>query len=148
MRKTIRIVAAAVAPFLAGGSLLAHHSFAGSFDGTKLVRLEGVIVKVDWVNPHSFIYLEVTGANGTLERWALEGPSGVQLNRRGIEQATFKPGERLEACGYGARDGSDPLVRDSAKLLTARRMSAELLVRPDGQRLIWSNYGQRKCLDS
>ena len=137
-------LAVGVAALLAG-SLSAHHSFSGEFDAQKVLTVKGVVTRFEWVNPHSFIYVDAKGENGHVERWALELPSVLQLNRRGLNSAMIKSGDNVEACGYGTRDGVDSLRGDQTA--SGRRLlSAELLTLPDGQRLTWSNYGQGKCL--
>jgi len=130
--------------FLTVGSLAAHHSFAPVFDGEKKMILKGVVTRFDWINPHSFIYVEVQGKNGVVENWALEGPAAAQLNRRSLPPATVKVGDNIEACGYGTKDGVSPSRVDAAA--AGRLLSVELLTLQNGQKLVWSNYGQGKCL--
>ena len=150
-------LAVGFAALLHAGSLAAHHSFAGEFDAQKVFTVKGVITRFERINPHSFIYVDAKGENGQVERWALEGPSVVQLDRRGLNSATLKPGDTIEACGYGTQDGVDTrsirhvteaLKGDPATGASGRRLlSAELITLPDGQKLVWSNYGQGKCLE-
>ena len=149
MRMNIGVaVAAAVAVLLAAGVSSAHHSFAGGgFDRDKAVTVRGVIVSIDWVNPHSWIFVDATDENGRMDRWALEGPSLLQLTRRNVDRTRFKAGDRIQACGYGTRDGVETPVPGAVHPSNARRMSAELLTLATGEELVWSNYGQRKCLD-
>jgi hypothetical protein len=149
MKGKMRIAAAVTAALLlAAGSSFAHHSFGGVFDANKVVNISGVIAKFDRVNPHSIMYVDAKGENGEVEHWALEGPSVNGLNRRGLDKvAAFKAGEMIEACGYGTRDGINPLKSDSTKNVSIRFISAELLTLPNGEKVVWSNYGQRKCLD-
>ena len=70
----------------------AHHSFAGEFDTSTAVTWHGVVMSVEMINPHSFIYLDVKTSNG-VERWALEGPGPTQVRRRGLELTLIKPGD-------------------------------------------------------
>lgn len=129
-----------------GASLFAHHSFEGVFDGNRVWRIKGVITRFEAVNPHSIIFLDVMGENGTVERWALEGPAVNQLARRGIDKdKAFKVGETLAACGYGTKDGVNAFRSDAAHSVSGRFISAELLILPSGQQIVWSNYGQGKC---
>ena len=81
------------------GSVLAHHSLA-SFDTTKAVRVKGTILRFHEINPHTFIYLEAQDADGSVRRWAVEGPSVVQLKRMGFATNVLKPGTVVEVCGY------------------------------------------------
>ena len=141
-------LAVGMAALLDAGSLSAHHSFSGVFDAQKVLTVKGVVTRFERVNPHSFIYVDAKGENGQVDRWALEGPSVRQLDRMSVSGATLKSGDTIEACGYATKDGMDSLKGDPATGAPGRRLlSAELLTLPDGQKLVWSNYGQRKCLD-
>jgi hypothetical protein len=140
--------AAGFAVLLAAGPSFAHHSFAGVFDADKVVNVKGVMVRFDWVNPHSIIYVESRNPNGEVERWALEGPSVIQLGRRSWDRTTLKAGDQIEACGYATKDGVVAPKSDSTSGVSSERfISAELLTLPSGEKLVWSNYGQRKCLE-
>ncbi len=86
---------------VSAGSLLAHHSLT-NFDTTKAVRVKGTIVQINQINPHSFIYLDEKGTDGQTRRWAVEGPSVIQLNRNGVAKS-LKPGDVVEVCGYAAQ---------------------------------------------
>jgi len=139
--------AVAVAVSLARPALMAHHSFAGVFDGNKVIRLKGVITRFDAVNPHSMMYVDTKGNDGNLERWALEGPSIVQLARRGLDNnKAFRIGESIQACGYLKKDDASPPGHEASRQSAARLVSAELLTLSDGEQVVWSNYGQGKCL--
>ena len=129
------------------GSVLAHHSLA-SFDTTQPVRVKGTIVKFHQINPHSFIYLEEKGTDGQSRRWAIEGPSIVQLKRSGFSEDVLKPGTVVEVCGYLPKEAlmwqiasADP----TATSLAGRLINAELLVMPDGKEQSWGDYGFHKC---
>jgi len=126
-------------------SLLAHHSLANH--DTKAVRVKGTIVRFHVINPHSFIYVEEKGTDGQTRRWAVEGPSAVQLTRRGLEEV-LKPGDDIEVCGYVPREAlmwqiasADP----TATSLAGRLITAELLVMPDGRAQSWGDYGLHHC---
>ena len=128
------------------GSLLAHHSIS-SFDTTKAVRVKGTVVQFHQINPHSFIYLEEKDANGQIRRWAVEGPAGFQLTRRGQKDA-LKVGDVVEVCGYVHKENviwqiasPDPTVVS----LSGRLLNAEWLVMPDGKQQSWGDYGAHKC---
>ena len=144
-QRTRVALAVGVAALVGAGSLSAHHSFGGEFDAQKVLTVKGVVTRFELINPHSFIYVDAKGENGQVQRWALEGPGLLQLKRMGIDAATIKSGDTVEACGYGTRDGVDlPKVDQSAS--GRRILSAEQLTLPDGQKRVWSNYGQGKCL--
>src|SRR5688500_4485558 len=83
MKKVVAGVTAVFLVVAATGSLLAHHSLA-RFGTTTAVRVKGVIAHVAWVNPHSILYVDEMGTDGTIQRWAAEGPGSHQLDRLGI----------------------------------------------------------------
>ena len=82
-----------LAVLFTAGSLCAHHSFAPTFDADKVVRLKGVVTRFEWVNPHSYIIVDLKGADGKTDQWALEGPAPNQLTRRGYDMTSIKPGD-------------------------------------------------------
>jgi Family of unknown function (DUF6152) len=100
----------------------AHHSFGAEFDGTKPVRLVGKITRVEWTNPHSYFYLDVTDDKGNVTNWACEGASPFALSRRGWKKGDLKLGDTIVVDGYRARDGSH--------FVNARRVTF-----PDGRSL-------------
>jgi DNA/RNA endonuclease YhcR with UshA esterase domain len=137
----------ALVALVPAGSVLAHHSLA-NYDTTKAVRVKGTILRVHEINPHSFIYLEQQDADGTVRRWAVEGPSIMQLKRLGFDTAVLKPGTVVEACGYLPKE---PVMwqiasaDSSAASLAGRLLNGELIVMPDGRELSWGDYGVHKC---
>src|ERR1043166_1317497 len=113
------VVAVAIA--LAGWRpLSAHHSFAAQYDGSKAIRLTGVLTKVEWTNPHTYFYLDVKEPDGTVVQWGFEAGSPGALSRRGFKRSDLKLGDTLIVDGYRARDGS--------RLADARRVTL-----PDGR---------------
>ena len=149
-------VAVGIGALLHAGSLAAHHSFEGEFDAQKVFTVKGVVTRFERINPHSFIYVDAKGENGHVERWALEGPGVLHLNRMGFNSAMLKSGDRVEACGYATRDSVDTrsirhiteaLKGDPGAAASERRLlSAAVLTLPDGQKRLWSNYRQGKCV--
>ena len=85
----------------------AHHSFAAEFDHNKPVTLEGVVTKVEWYNPHTRLYLDVTDAAGNLVHWELEMASPNTLMRLGWSRHTLQGGEKVTVKGYLAKDGAN-----------------------------------------
>ncbi len=72
----------------------AHHSFAAEFDVTKPVKLEGTVTKMEWINPHSWIHIDVKNPDGTVTSWMIEGGSPNALLRRGFTKHSLQPGTR------------------------------------------------------
>lgn len=109
----MRIAALAI---LGAGSVLAvvaanaHHAFATEFDVARPVALEGKVTKVELINPHSWIHIEVVGDDGQATVWMVEGGSPNALVRRGITKASIPIGAELIVNGYQARDGTSKAV--------------------------------------
>ena len=100
----------------APAKLLAHHSFAAEYDGNKSVKLKGTLTKVEWVNPHGWIYVDVPGKDGKTVNWAVEFGSPNALLRRGLRKADFPPGIEVTVDGFLSKDGS-PTVNASGVTL-------------------------------
>ena len=90
-----------------GASLSAHHSFAAEFDANQPVQLKGTVAKVEWINPHTWIHLDVKKPDGTTERWMIEGGTPNTLLRRGLTKASLPEGTELVVDGYKAKNGSN-----------------------------------------
>lgn len=85
----------------------AHHSVAGQFDYRNSVKLEGIVTKVDWINPHIYIYLDVKDGNGTVTEWRMETLPPAMMRRVGISKKDLQAtGETLVIDGLSARDGT------------------------------------------
>lgn len=84
----------------------AHHAFAAEFDSNAPIRLEGKIAKMELINPHSWIHLDVTNPDGTVSRWMVEGGPPNALFRRGFTEETLPVGTAVIVEGFRARDGS------------------------------------------
>jgi hypothetical protein len=84
----------------------AHHSFSAEFDATKQVTLEGKVVQMEWVNPHSWLQIDVTKADGTVEHWRIEGGSPSVLLRLGWNRNSLPAGTRIKVVAFQAKDGS------------------------------------------
>jgi hypothetical protein len=98
--------ALALAVMLAAAPVRAHHSFAAEFDITKPVELQGVLTKMEWVNPHGWIYVDVKGPDGQIQHWSIEAGGPTQLLRRGLRKEDFPAGTEVRIKGYRSRDGS------------------------------------------
>ena len=100
----------------------AHHSFSAEFDATKQVTLAGEVVMMEWVNPHSWLHIDVKKPDGSVERWKIEGGSPSVLFRLGWNRDSLPVGTRITVVGFQAKDGS-------------LRASSRELRFPDGRKL-------------
>jgi len=107
----------------------AHHAFGGEFDPNRPVLLKGPVTKIEWVNPHAWIHVEVTKPDGTKEEWMVEGGTPNTLLRRGINRESLKVGTVIVVDGYQARDHS--LLRANGRNVTF----------PDGRKLFLGSSG-------
>ena len=113
MRRTMTFVGAAligIGFIVAAVPALAHHAFAAAFDETKPINLQGKVTKVELINPHSWITIEVMGDDGKPVTWMIEGGSPNALVRRGITKNSIPIGSELTIRGYGTRDGGNKAV--------------------------------------
>ena len=90
---------------LAGGQVFAHHAFSAEFDAKAPVTLKGPVTKVEWINPHAWIHMEVTKPDGKKETWMVEGGTPNTLQRGGISRDTIKIGTEIVVAGFRAKDG-------------------------------------------
>jgi hypothetical protein len=106
----------------------AHHAFAAEFDAKKPVHLEGVVTKVELINPHAWIHVDVKAGDGTVTSWMVEAGSPNVLLRRGFTKATVAPGTAVVVEGYQSKDGS---MRANGRDITL----------PDGRKLFLGSSG-------
>ena len=117
MRKLLTLVLGTAAGLItASQPLAAHHAFGAEFDASRPVLLKGKIVKVEWVNPHTWLHVEITKEDGTKEVWMVEGGSPNSLLRRGATKNSFPAGTEVVVDGYQARDHSE--LRANARNVT------------------------------
>jgi hypothetical protein len=107
---------------------LAHHSFAAEFDADQPVELRGVITQMEWLNPHTWMHLEVRNADGTTTAWMIEGGTPNTLFRRGFTPDAVPVGTEITVIGYRARNG-------------ANRANGRDLILADGRRLFMGSPG-------
>ena len=133
MRKKLVPLFAGIAVLIAA-PLVAHHAFSAEFDAKKPVKLKGKITKVEWVNPHAWIHLDVVNDDGTVDSWMIEaGPPGA-LVRRGWRKDSVVPGTEVLVEGYRAIDN-------------AFRANGRDVTFPDGRRLFAGSSGTGAPLD-
>ena len=121
-------LAAGAGIFLAAAPIRAHHAFAAEFDAKKPVHLEGVVAKVELINPHAWIHVDVKAADGKVTSWMVEAGSPNVLLRRGFTKATVAVGTAVVVEGYQSKDGS---LRANGRDITL----------PDGKKLFLGSSG-------
>lgn len=104
--------------------LAAHHSFSAEFDDKKSVTFDGTVVKFEFMNPHSWISVDVKNADGAVTRWAVETGSTNALFRRGWRKDSLRPGDHVTIAAFRAKDGSNTANANSVKLPDGREVSA------------------------
>jgi len=108
--------------------LWAHHAFAAEFDADKPVKLRGTVTKMEWINPHAWIHVDVKNADGTVTNWMVECGTPNTLFRRGLNKNSVMPGIEILVDGYQAKDGSN-------------RANGRDVTLPDGRKLFLGQGG-------
>jgi len=126
LHRVIALTAAAV--LLGGASPAAHHSFAAEFDASKPIQLRGTVVKVEWINPHTWIHIDVKQPDGTTARWMIEGGTPNTLLRNGLTRDSLPAGTEIVVDGYRAKNGTN-------------RANGRDLTFPDGRKLFVGSSG-------
>jgi uncharacterized protein DUF6152 len=106
MTKSLAVLALGFGSLATAAPALAHHSFAAEFDDKAPVTLKGQITKIEWLNPHIWMYVDAKDASGKTVNWALEGGPPNTLYRQGWRKDSLKPGDMVTVEGWRAKDGS------------------------------------------
>jgi len=107
MQRKILVSLTGVCLLLAALPLFAHHAFTAEFDAKKPLKLRGTVAKVELINPHSWIHIDVKNPDGTTTRWMIEGGTPNTLLRRGFTKNSLPAGTEILVDGYQAKDGSN-----------------------------------------
>ena len=128
MRTKLALVVAAVALLVSAAPVWAHHAFAAEFDAKKPVKLRGKVTKMEWINPHAWIHMEVAGDDGKAVDWMVEAGTPNTLFRRGFTKDSLQPGTEIFVDGYQSKDGSN-------------RANGRDVTFPDGRKLFLGSTG-------
>src|ERR1051325_7682803 len=134
MIRKVFVACATLAVALAAAPAFAHHSFAAEFDANAPVTLRGTITKMEWINPHSWIHMEVKNPDGTVTEWMIEGGTPNTLFRRGFTREAVKAGMEITVEGYRAKGG-------------ANRANGRDLILKAGRRLFMGSSGTGAPID-
>jgi hypothetical protein len=124
MRLKQAVLVAGIGLLAAALPLVAHHSFAAEFDSTKAITLQGVVTKLDWMNPHIWIYLDSKDDSGTVAHWQCEGGPPNTLTRNGWTKDSLKIGDQVNIEGFRSKDGSNTCNARSVKLPNGKSVFA------------------------
>lgn len=128
MRTKRAVVVAGASVLLAAAPAWAHHAFAAEFDAKRPVHLEGVLAKVELINPHTWIHVDVKGPDGKVTTWMVEAGSPNVLLRRGLTKTSIPTGTQVVVEGYQSKDGSN-------------RANGRDITLPDGRKLFLGSTG-------
>jgi Family of unknown function (DUF6152) len=130
MRKTLAFVLVAGVLSLAAEPVWAHHAFAAEFDSSKPIKLKGTVTKMEWINPHAWIHIDVKGEDGKVSPWMIEAAAPNSLLRRGFTKNSLLVGTEILVEGYQAKD-------------EAKRANGSIITLTDGRKLfIGSSAGE------
>jgi Family of unknown function (DUF6152) len=107
MKKALFVLATAGLALLAAAPALAHHAFAAEFDADKPIKLKGTVTKMEWINPHAWIHIDVKAEDGTVTNWMIEAAAPNSLLRRGWNKNSLPAGTEILVEGFQAKDQSN-----------------------------------------
>jgi hypothetical protein len=122
LRKRLAVVAACTGLLLSVAPVVAHHAFAAEFDINRPLKLRGIVTEMEWVNPHSWIHIDVKAADGKIVRWMIEGGSPNALLRLGMNKSALPAGSEVVVEGFQARDGSNRAVGQFVAFADGRKL--------------------------
>ena len=129
MRTSFAVCTVIATSLLATIPVWGHHSFAAEFDANKPLKLRGTVTKMDWVNPHAWVHLDVRNSDGTVTNWMVEGGSPNALLRRGFTKNSLPPGTEVMVNAFQAKDGTN-------------RANGQSLTLPDGKKLFLASSAE------
>jgi hypothetical protein len=124
MKANLGLMIAGLGLLWTAAPAMAHHSFAAEYDGNKPITLKGTVTKVDWMNPHIWVYLDVKDDSGTVAHWQCEGGPPNTLTRNGWTKSALKIGDAVTVTGFMAKDGTHTCNSRSVKLPDGRSVFA------------------------
>ena len=127
-RFVVTLLGVALALFAEAAPALAHHAFSAEFDASKPIKLQGTVQKMEWVNPHSWLTLEVKKPDGTIEMWAIEAGAPNSMFRRGFNKNSLPIGTEVVVDGFLSKDGK-------------KKANGRDITFPDGRRLFMGSSG-------
>jgi hypothetical protein len=128
MQRKLVVTLVSLALLLAASSAFAHHAFTAEFDAKKPLKLRGTVAKIELINPHSWIHIDVKNPDGTMTRWMIEGGTPNTLLRRGFTKNSLPVGTEILVDGYQAKDGTN-------------RANGRDLTFPDGKKIFLGSSG-------
>jgi uncharacterized protein DUF6152 len=133
-----RLVGVGLLLVLFAARMQAHHAFAAEFDANKPVKLKGTITKLEWVNPHSWLHIDVKNPDGKVQPWMVEGGPPTSLVRRGFTRKSVVPGQEVVVQGFMSKDHTcRPICRANGRDISF----------PDGRKLFMGSSGTGAPLD-